>query len=105
MMDGNKVVEIRLAGYDKGFAATKFLKETRFDFLLAIGDDKTDEDLFRVLPPDAFTLKVGLVPSLAKYNLKNQPDVSALLSEFVKETSKNKPEITFINKLVNAVVN
>jgi trehalose 6-phosphate synthase/phosphatase len=105
MMEGNKVVEIRLSGYDKGFAAMKFLKETHFDFLLAIGDDKTDEDLFRVLPPDAFTLKVGVVPSLAKYNLKNQSDVSTLLSEFVMETSKNKPEITFINKLVNAVVN
>lgn len=101
MMDGNKVIEIRRAGYDKGFAALKYLKETSFDFLLAVGDDKTDEDLFRVLPSNAYTVKVGLVPSLAKYNLRSQTDVSALLSEFVKD---DRVQLPFINKFVNSIV-
>jgi trehalose 6-phosphate synthase/phosphatase len=101
MMDGNKVIEIRRAGYDKGFAAMKYLKENSFEFLLAVGDDKTDEDLFRVMPANAYTVKVGLVPSLAKFNLRSQADVSALLSEFVKD---DRAPIPFIGKLVNSIV-
>lgn len=101
MMDGNKVIEIRRAGYDKGFAAMKYLKENSFDFLLAIGDDKTDEDLFKVMPENSYTVKVGLVPSLAKYNLRSQVDVSALLTEFVKD---ERAPLPFIGKLVNSIV-
>jgi len=101
MMDGNKVIEIRRAGYDKGFAASKFLKDSSFDFLLAIGDDKTDEDLFRVLPSIAYTLKVGLVPSLAKYNLRTQTDVSVLLGDLVRD--ENTP-LPLLRKLMNSVI-
>jgi len=83
IMDGHKVIEIRRTGFDKGSAALTFLGETSYDFIMAIGDDKTDEDLFRVLPQDAITVKVGMIASHAKYNLKNQADVSEFMGRLV----------------------
>jgi len=101
MMDGSKVIEIRRAGYDKGSAALKFLKNNSFDFLLAIGDDKTDEDMFRVLPQSSYTLKVGVVPSLAKYNLRTQTDVSVLLGDMVRE---EKTPVKLLGKIMNSII-
>src|SRR5690606_23135144 len=49
IIDGNKVIEIRVAGIDKGVAAKKILEETQSEFVLVVGDDKTDEDMFRSL--------------------------------------------------------
>ena len=80
LVEGHKVVEIRRAGYDKGYTALKLLKDGAYDFILAIGDDKTDEDLFKILPPDAITVKVGMVASFAKYNIRSQSDVSRFIN-------------------------
>ncbi len=51
-----KVVEIRPVGIDKGSSALYFLSKDYFDFILAIGDDITDEDLFKALPEYAYTI-------------------------------------------------
>ena len=75
IMEGHKVIEVKKAGYDKGTVALKLLRLAAFDFVLAIGDDKTDEELFRALPPHAVTVKIGITASLAKYNLKDQQQV------------------------------
>jgi trehalose 6-phosphate synthase/phosphatase len=50
------VVEIRPVGIDKGSSALYFLSKDYFDFILAIGDDITDEDLFKALPEYAYTI-------------------------------------------------
>ncbi|MBA3649443.1 MAG: bifunctional alpha,alpha-trehalose-phosphate synthase (UDP-forming)/trehalose-phosphatase [Chitinophagales bacterium] len=82
---GEKVLEVRNAGIDKGLAAMHWLSASKADSILAIGDDITDEDLFRVMPPTAFTIKVGIAPSYAKYNLANQPEVLHLLNELLRK--------------------
>lgn len=79
---GNKTVEIRSSGVNKGNAALHFLTRNYYDFILAIGDDWTDEDLFKVLPERALTLKVGLAHSYAKYYLSDYRQVKDLLKEF-----------------------
>jgi trehalose 6-phosphate synthase/phosphatase len=83
VLSGNKVVEVRNSGIDKGVAAMRFLQRMKKKprFILAIGDDMTDEDLFRAMPMDAFSIKVGLNPSYAMYNLGSTSDVIALLKE------------------------
>ncbi|MFL5807991.1 MAG: bifunctional alpha,alpha-trehalose-phosphate synthase (UDP-forming)/trehalose-phosphatase, partial [Flavisolibacter sp.] len=43
VIDGNKVLEVRMVGVDKGAAANKLLANLNPDFTLAIGDDATDE--------------------------------------------------------------
>jgi trehalose 6-phosphate synthase/phosphatase len=49
-----------------------------------MGDDRTDEDLFERLPPDAWTVHVGDGPSRARFRL---PHVRAVL-RFLEEIAK-----------------
>ena len=55
-----------------------------YDFVLAIGDDWTDEDLFRVLPESAYTIKVGMSQSHAHYNLHDHREVMKLLGRLLR---------------------
>jgi trehalose 6-phosphate synthase/phosphatase len=79
IIEGNMVVETRPRGIDKGIAALTLMKHKRYDFILAIGDDKTDEDMFRVIPEVGYSIRVGLINSYAKYNVKEQVSVIDLL--------------------------
>jgi trehalose 6-phosphate synthase/phosphatase len=79
VIDGNKVIEVRVAGVDKGVAARKLLDDKLYDFVMAIGDDKTDEDMFRALAEKAVTIKVGGGHTLAQYNIPSQQEVIKLL--------------------------
>ncbi|MGA9098897.1 MAG: bifunctional alpha,alpha-trehalose-phosphate synthase (UDP-forming)/trehalose-phosphatase, partial [Methanotrichaceae archaeon] len=84
ILQGNRVLEIRNPGMNKGDASTVWLAENGFDFILAIGDDWTDEDMFKILPESAYSIKVGRMQSQARYNLTNQAEVIDLLQELVK---------------------
>jgi len=78
ILQGNKIVEVRCAGVNKGTAGLHWLSEN-YDFILAIGDDMTDEDLFKVLPEKAFSIKLGMAQSNAKFNVHNYREVRELL--------------------------
>ncbi len=84
IIEGDRVVELKKTGYDKGVAALKFIADREYDFIIAIGDDRTDEDIFRLLPPYAFTIKVGMNSTMAKYNLAGQSDVSDIIERLIK---------------------
>jgi len=84
VIEGHKVIEVKRSGYDKGTVALKLLALAAYDFILAIGDDKTDEDLFRALPEHALTVKIGIMASLAKYNLKDQQGVLKLVDRLLE---------------------
>lgn len=79
VLDGNKVVEIKNLNINKGSAAMNFIDKYDADFILALGDDLTDEDMFRVLPDHAYSARVGLAYSHAKYNIKTVNDVREFL--------------------------
>jgi trehalose 6-phosphate synthase/phosphatase len=81
ILEGNKVVEVKNSGINKGRAALRWVAKENWNFILAIGDDRTDEDMFEVLPAVAYSLKVGVSSSLAKFNLKSQSHVLSLLEE------------------------
>lgn len=83
-IDGNKVLEIKLAHVNKGSALREVQNDKKFDYVLAIGDDKTDEDLFEQLPEDAYSVKVGEGNTIAKFRVENDSKVLALLKEMVK---------------------
>jgi len=80
VMDGNKVLEIKSGGINKGRAAHHWLSGKQWDFTLAIGDDWTDEDLFEALPESAFTIKVGHSMSKAKFYVDDYLNVRELLT-------------------------
>jgi trehalose 6-phosphate synthase/phosphatase len=79
ILEGNKVLEIKSGKYDKGQAALNLLSNGHFDFILAAGDDKTDEFLFKAVPESAYTIRVGMSPSVAKYNVSAYPVLLKLL--------------------------
>jgi trehalose 6-phosphate synthase/phosphatase len=80
ILEGNKVVEIKTIGVNKGAAAQAFLLEHPADGILAIGDDWTDEFLFRHLPADAITMKVGSEATVARYYIDNYMEVRNFLN-------------------------
>jgi trehalose 6-phosphate synthase/phosphatase len=84
IIQGSKVVEIRHAGVDKGIATLKWMTKDRYDFVLAIGDDATDEDLFRALPEWAIPIRVGIATTHAHHNLRNTGEVIDLLRSLVQ---------------------
>ena len=81
IIDGNKVIEVRVSGIDKGVVAKKLVDDGHYDFVMAIGDDKTDEDMFRALTDKGFTLKIGPGHTAAQFYLTDQREVLGLLRE------------------------
>lgn len=82
VLSGNKVLEIKSSGVNKGRAAMRMLAEDEYDFVFAIGDDWTDEFMFQELPESSVTVKVGLQKTHAKYYLDNTQKVRELLEMF-----------------------
>ncbi|NTE05642.1 bifunctional alpha,alpha-trehalose-phosphate synthase (UDP-forming)/trehalose-phosphatase [Agrobacterium tumefaciens] len=85
LMPGNKVIEFKNMEVNKGKAALNWLYGKQPDFILALGDDHTDEDIFKALPNDAFTIKVGNNISEAKYYLNDFKEVRKLLWGLVQK--------------------
>jgi trehalose 6-phosphate synthase/phosphatase len=84
ILEGSKVIEIKSVGINKGRAALHWLSRGGWDFILAIGDDWTDEDVFAVLPESAYSIKVGLSPSKASFNLDSVWEVRSLIEGLVR---------------------
>ncbi len=76
--EGKSVIEIKHTSIDKGKAAQRWLGGHP-DFLLAAGDDWTDEDLFCALPQGAFSLKVGRGPTRASLRVRSHRGILQLL--------------------------
>ncbi|GAA4500673.1 bifunctional alpha,alpha-trehalose-phosphate synthase (UDP-forming)/trehalose-phosphatase [Hymenobacter ginsengisoli] len=84
VMEGNKVLEIKNAGVNKGTAAARWIEQYPSDFMLALGDDRTDEDTFRALPPTAYSVRVGTgARSLARFNIGSPAQVRQLLRKLI----------------------
>jgi trehalose 6-phosphate synthase/phosphatase len=83
VLEGNRVIEIKNIGINKGQVALRWIPKEDWDFILAIGDDWTDEDVFHVLPESAYSIKVGSFPSRAKFNVDSIKDVRSLLHDLV----------------------
>jgi trehalose 6-phosphate synthase/phosphatase len=84
VIDGNKVLEVRLVGIDKGASAQKILSRLSPGFTLCIGDDTTDEDMFRLLRDSAYTIKIGSGSTAAEYTVLSQAEVLPLLKKFLQ---------------------
>ncbi len=83
ILEGNKVLEIKNSNINKGRAATACYAKDEWDFVIAIGDDWTDEDMFAVLPEDAYTIRVGADVSNATYFLNSVEEVRQMLERFL----------------------
>jgi trehalose 6-phosphate synthase/phosphatase len=84
VLEGSRVVEVKNTNINKGQAALQWIQKNPWDFIIAIGDDMTDEDIFKVLPKRAKSIKVGFSTSAAQYYLRSPSQVISLLTEMVK---------------------
>ena len=85
LMHGKKVIEVRTGGVNKGQAAQTLLKKNNYDFVLAIGDDWTDEDLFKALPEGAYSIKIGFGATQAQYFLDSPQTCRRFLYDLAKK--------------------
>ena len=85
VLEGDMIVEIKNSEINKGKAAQKLMEiYPEADFLLALGDDFTDEDTFKAMPEEAYTIKVGTSASEAKFSVNSYKEVRKLLNEIIK---------------------
>jgi trehalose 6-phosphate synthase/phosphatase len=84
IVPGNKIVEIKSPDYNKGSEVIRRLEKETYDFVLAIGDDTTDEDMFRALPPYGISIKVGSFSPAAKYRIPLQSSVIPFLNKLIQ---------------------
>jgi trehalose 6-phosphate synthase/phosphatase len=77
---GSKVIEVLPDVVHKGRLIPPLVAAAPTGALVvAIGDDRTDEDLFAALPADAIAVHVGPGPSRAPFRLDSVGDVRVLL--------------------------
>ncbi|MDD5669420.1 MAG: trehalose-phosphatase, partial [Candidatus Omnitrophica bacterium] len=96
---GKKTLEIRPSfNWDKGkivlwlLARERFLNSGDTVIPVYIGDDTTDEDAFRVLRKEGFTIFVGKpVKTFAEYYLKDPGDVNVFLDRVIRMSGKERP--------------
>jgi trehalose 6-phosphate synthase/phosphatase len=91
VIDGNKVLEVRMIGVDKGATAMNLINYLNPDFILCIGDDTTDEDMFRSLRERGYTIKIGRGNTAAQYTIMTQREVFPFLSRFLQTVTKPQP--------------
>ncbi len=85
ILPGNRVIEIRPYGVHKGRIVPPLGPERQAaTAILAIGDDRTDEDLFGALPPEAITIRVGPGDTRARFRLDGVVAVRRLLQSLVE---------------------
>jgi trehalose 6-phosphate synthase/phosphatase len=83
VIDGNKIIEITTGQTNKGKAIRPLVEIDKYDCVICIGDDKTDEDMFECLMEreNAITIKVGPGATLAKYKLDSVEEVISFLEQ------------------------
>jgi trehalose 6-phosphate synthase/phosphatase len=83
VLEGSKVVEVINTGINKGRTALIWISREEWDFILALGDDWTDEDTFKALPSTAWSIKVGFGASAARFSLSSPSKAVSLLRKMV----------------------
>jgi trehalose 6-phosphate synthase/phosphatase len=84
VLPGDRVVEVRPQGVHKGRVvgeATQGLAPGTL--VVAIGDDRTDEDLFAAMPPGGLTINAGHKPTRAAFRVNGPGEVRKLLGALV----------------------
>ena len=76
---GKEVLELAVTDADKGSALLRLRDDLGAAATVYLGDDRTDEDAFRVLSPGDLTVKVGEGETAARYRVPDPAAVVVLL--------------------------
>jgi trehalose 6-phosphate synthase/phosphatase len=103
VLEGKKVIEVRLRGVSKGLVAQHVGAETGpGTVIVAIGDDRTDEELFRALPASSVTVAVGRPWTSAAYRLDDHRAVRRILRSLLTETGGTESRLEQLHQRVPA---
>jgi len=91
IFEGSKILEVKSIAAHKGSAAEAWLGEQAWDFVLAAGDDYTDEDMFAALDEQAVSIKVGQGSSLARFNIETPEAFRAFLERLAEVETARRP--------------
>jgi len=94
IVKGNKIIEVKYPDCTKGSEVQRLLKNCQYDFIMAIGDDTTDEDMFNALPENSISIKIGNLSDAADYNLLKQSDTRPFIRRLTGYVEK-KDEINY----------
>ncbi|MBC5992340.1 bifunctional alpha,alpha-trehalose-phosphate synthase (UDP-forming)/trehalose-phosphatase [Pontibacter cellulosilyticus] len=90
VLDGQMAVEVKAQEINKGKAASYWLGKYPHEFVLAVGDDWGDEDVFKAMPREAYTVKIGNGSSVAKYHLDTCQEARWMLSKLLRHSSSEQ---------------
>jgi trehalose 6-phosphate synthase/phosphatase len=83
VVEGDMVLEVRIAGVNKGLVLSGIDVTPSDVAVIALGNDRTDEDLFQALPPKAISVVVGRHPSMARYRIEDYGAARKLLGRIL----------------------
>lgn len=96
VMAGSKIVEAKAIECNKGnFLRSIMLEPEDASFYICLGDDRTDEDMFRVVGDRGIAIKIGLGATTAQYRLHSQAEVLKFFNQlelFLEEHPKPAAE-------------
>ncbi|MGV3621958.1 MAG: trehalose-phosphatase, partial [Archangium sp.] len=81
---GSRVLEVRQRGINKGVVVPDIIATSPRAVVLAMGDDRTDEDLFAATPAGGVTIHVGRGQSAARFHLPDVEAVRTFLGRFLE---------------------
>ncbi|HEV57038.1 MAG TPA: bifunctional alpha,alpha-trehalose-phosphate synthase (UDP-forming)/trehalose-phosphatase [Phycisphaerales bacterium] len=84
VFEGSKILEVKSIAAHKGSATEAWLHEEPWDFVLAAGDDYTDEDMFAALGDNAMSIKVGRGASHARFSVDTVEAMRDLLERLTR---------------------
>lgn len=79
LLHGDKILEIKNKNVAKGNIVKEIIAKNKYDFILSIGDDITDESMLQQIPQKGISIKVGEGKSYADYSIPNEKEVINLL--------------------------
>ncbi len=95
LLYGSKVLEVRITGISKALPLLEAIGHFPSNGeIVCLGDDKTDEDMFRALPSSAVTVHVGTGTTEARFRL---PHVTAALA-LLRNIANDVPTPSFKKK-------
>ncbi|MGA0058627.1 MAG: bifunctional alpha,alpha-trehalose-phosphate synthase (UDP-forming)/trehalose-phosphatase [Planctomycetota bacterium] len=81
IVHGHRVIEVRAAGVHKGSYVSRHVEGA--DWILCVGDDRTDLDMYRALPAEAHSIHVGVSVAEAQYTIPSPAHVRRLLARLL----------------------
>jgi trehalose 6-phosphate synthase/phosphatase len=91
-MENSKIIEVCPLTTSKGHAVSPWVSSGDYDFMLAVGDDTTDETMFAAMPEDAWTLKVGAGMTKARSRIASATALHRLFGYMIAESEAGKAE-------------